>query len=117
MITKFNIFFTTLADTLSTHSVSADAARPWQLMFQDPATPIAEGVMDFHNDLNVRGCVCRYFCWLCSSSSVYNLYIAMLIQYLIVYNTVQLLEIVWTITPALILNVCCITFICIIILG
>ena len=51
MITKFNIFLTTLADTLSTHSVSADAARPWQLMFQDPATPIAEGVMDFHNDL------------------------------------------------------------------
>ena len=50
MITKFNIFLTTLADTLSTHSVSADAARPWQLMFQTP-TPVAEGVMDFHNDL------------------------------------------------------------------
>jgi len=32
-------------------NASCDAARPWQLMFQDPATPVMEGVIDFHNDL------------------------------------------------------------------
>jgi heme/copper-type cytochrome/quinol oxidase subunit 2 len=28
-----------------------DAARPWQLGFQDPASPIAEGIIRFHHDL------------------------------------------------------------------
>jgi cytochrome c oxidase subunit 2 len=28
-----------------------DAAIPWQLGFQDPATPIAEGIIRFHHDL------------------------------------------------------------------
>jgi len=28
-----------------------DAAAPWQLSFSDPATPIMEGIMNFHNDL------------------------------------------------------------------
>ena len=28
-----------------------DAAEPWQLSFQDPATPIAEGIITFHHDL------------------------------------------------------------------
>jgi len=26
-----------------------DAAEPWQLGFQDPATPAMEGMIDFHN--------------------------------------------------------------------
>jgi len=28
-----------------------DAASPWQLSFSDPATPIMEGIINFHNDL------------------------------------------------------------------
>jgi cytochrome c oxidase subunit 2 len=28
-----------------------DAPRPWQLGFQDPASPIAEGIIRFHHDL------------------------------------------------------------------
>ena len=31
----------------------ADAARNWQLSFQDPATPIAEGIIRFHTDLMI----------------------------------------------------------------
>lgn len=31
--------------------VRRDAARPWQMGFQDPATPIAEGIVRFHHDL------------------------------------------------------------------
>jgi heme/copper-type cytochrome/quinol oxidase subunit 2 len=28
-----------------------EAAEPWQLSFQDPATPTMEGIINFHNDL------------------------------------------------------------------
>ena len=107
MITKFNIFLTTLADTLSTHSVSADAARPWQLMFQDPATPIAEGVMDFHNDLMFVVVFVGIFVGYVLVRCV-QLYSSDINP---VPNRVQhgtVLEIVWTITPALILM--CVAF-------
>merc|ERR1711968_354411 len=29
----------------------ADASRPWQMDFQDPATPIMEGIINFHNHI------------------------------------------------------------------
>ena len=28
-----------------------DMAEPWQLGFQDPATPVMEGIITFHNTL------------------------------------------------------------------
>lgn len=28
-----------------------DYAEPWQLSFQDPATPIMEGIVDLHHDI------------------------------------------------------------------
>ena len=31
--------------------VAADAAKPWQLGFQDPATPTIEGIIRFHHDM------------------------------------------------------------------
>jgi cytochrome c oxidase subunit 2 len=31
--------------------INSDAASPWQLGFQDPATPVMEGIINFHNDL------------------------------------------------------------------
>ena len=33
--------------------VTCDAAQDWQLGFQDPATPVMEGVINFHNDLMI----------------------------------------------------------------
>jgi cytochrome c oxidase subunit 2 len=30
-----------------------DVAEPWQINFQDPATPVLEGIIDFHNDLMI----------------------------------------------------------------
>jgi hypothetical protein len=32
-------------------TVQADAAKPWQLGFQFPATPTIEGIIHFHNDI------------------------------------------------------------------
>ena len=28
-----------------------DASVPWQIGFQDPATPVMEGIINFHHDL------------------------------------------------------------------
>jgi len=41
-------FSSLAANTQIAHS---DAAKPWQLGFQDPATPTMEGIVNFHHDL------------------------------------------------------------------
>jgi cytochrome c oxidase subunit 2 len=33
------------------HNVAKDAPLPWQLSFQDPATPSMEGVIDLHHEI------------------------------------------------------------------
>lgn len=81
-----------------------DVAEPWQVGFQDPATPIMEGIINLHHDLMFFICVISIFVtW-------------MLIKTLWHFDTSQnitastlthgtFIEIVWTITPALILLV------------
>ena len=32
---------------MSVNPTHADASRPWQIGFQDPATPVMEGVINF----------------------------------------------------------------------
>jgi len=36
---------------VSVNEVCSDAAERWQLGFQDPASPIMEGIEHFHNDI------------------------------------------------------------------
>jgi len=79
-----------------------DAAESWQLGIQDPATPIAEGMISFHNYLMLFIISIGLFvCW-------------MLIQVVRFFNEEanpvpqkfahsSLLEIVWTILPAFVL--------------
>jgi cytochrome c oxidase subunit 2 len=43
LIVTFLIFSTTFALN--------DAPEPWQFGFQDPATPIMEGIINFHNHI------------------------------------------------------------------
>ena len=51
----------------------ADASRPWQMDFQDPATPIMEGIINFHNHIMFFITVivvlfgCRHGLWLFST--------------------------------------------------
>ena len=33
------------------YPVQCEAAEPWQLGFQDPATPIMEGIVNLHHDI------------------------------------------------------------------
>jgi len=80
-----------------------DAPIPWQLGFQDPATPIIIGIIHFHNHL-------IYFLVVIGTFVVWLLYRA-----LVLFNTKDLnvkpskfthstpLEIVWTLTPAVLL--------------
>nr|QJH88464.1 Cox2 [Pterocladia lucida] len=82
----------------------SDAAENWQLGFQDPATPIMEGIINLHHDLMFFVCVISIFVtW-------------MLIRTLWHFNQYRseipsslshgtLIEIIWTVTPAFILLV------------
>ena len=82
----------------------ADVARPWQMGFQDPATPIMEGIINFNNEL--------MFLMISISFFVGWMLFRALDMFDYDYNKKvdnfthsTLLEIVWTISPALILLV------------
>jgi cytochrome c oxidase subunit 2 len=81
-----------------------DASSPWQLGFQDPATPIMEGIINFHNHIMFFLVVIGFFVmWLLgrclmlysedTNSEVDN------------FTHSTTLEIVWTVVPAIILMV------------
>lgn len=81
---------------------NADAATDWQLGFQDPATPVMEGIVNFHNDLMIVvvgvGVFVGYIMWV----TVQNFNKAANP----VPNRIQhgtKLEIIWTLIPAFIL--------------
>lgn len=83
-------------------NVFSDASEPWQLSFQDPATPVMEGMINFHHDI-------MFLLILIVISTLYILTRTILlfnettnpIPQKFVHGTV--VEVVWTITPALIL--------------
>lgn len=41
--------------------VFMDAPEAWQMTFQNPASPIAQGIQDLHHDIFFYG-FCGYFC-------------------------------------------------------
>lgn len=79
-----------------------DAPEPWQFGLQDPATPNLEGMLFFHNYLMIFVIAISFFvCWF-----LYTI----LTSYLVIFNLQvekfthsNLLEIVWTILPAIVL--------------
>jgi cytochrome c oxidase subunit 2 len=83
-------------------NVECDAATPWQYGFQDPASPIAEGIVRFHHDLIIVLIMVTIFVtW-------------MLVRCVMMYNENSqkhstgnvhgtVLEVVWTVVPGLIL--------------
>lgn len=82
--------------------VHCDAAVPWQRGFQDPATPIAEGIVHFHHDLRVILVVVTTFVGWRRGRCVHH-FSADKTEWpsTRVHGTV--IEIVWTLVPALIL--------------
>ena len=84
--------------------VYADAATPWQLYFQDPATPIMEGIFNFHNDLMFFIVLLAIFVSFLLARCLYFFNEdTNKVSSNVIHGTV--LEIIWTITPALILMI------------
>lgn len=86
------------------HIAFLDAAHPWQLGFQDPATPVMEGIIHFNNQLMFLMILIACFVgWMLYRSLV--LFAADSAHSLQPENFTHstLLEVVWTISPALIL--------------
>ena len=81
-----------------------DAAQPWQFSFQDPATPIMEGIIEFHNHLMLFITLIALFTsWLLFASLFY--YSEKFERESEMFTHSTPLEIIWTIVPALILLV------------
>jgi heme/copper-type cytochrome/quinol oxidase subunit 2 len=82
----------------------ADAAKPWQLGFQSPATPTMEGIIRFHHDLMFLVVVVvvfvGYMMFRCLQHFNEEKH-PVAVQ--VVHGSV--IEVVWTIIPALILMV------------
>jgi len=81
-----------------------DSSIPWSLSFQDPATPVMEGIVNIHNDI-------MFFL---ISTAILTFWVLFRVVYYFnesrneipsknVHGTV--IEIVWTVTPALILTI------------
>jgi cytochrome c oxidase subunit 2 len=113
----FSLMFNFLVKLVCVNEVCLDAAERWQLSFQDPASPIMEGITHFHNDIMFFIVVIAIFVtwvlWRClqlfSSDEPKSHDVSGHIAHMEVYkNGVYhhtMLEIVWTTIPAIILAI------------
>nr|YP_009114043.1 cytochrome c oxidase subunit 2 [Ahnfeltia plicata]AHB62106.1 cytochrome c oxidase subunit 2 [Ahnfeltia plicata] len=82
----------------------SDAAENWQLGFQDPATPIMEGIINLHHDLMFFICVVSIFVsWMLGRTLWHFECKQNPVPSTLAHGT--LIEMIWTITPAFILLV------------
>jgi cytochrome c oxidase subunit 2 len=77
-----------------------DVPQKWQMLFQDEATPIAAGIIDFHNKA-------MYYLIIIFSIVTYFLLVRIFsnrsINYFKAINHSTIIELIWTITPGFIL--------------
>lgn len=101
---KFNFFKSFIFILFSTNLTFCDAAVPWQIGFQDPATPIMEGIINFHNHIMFFLVITGLFvCWLLFRCCV--LYSWENNPTVDNFTHSTKLEIIWTVVPALVLMV------------
>ena len=80
-----------------------DAAEPWQVTFQDPASPVMEGIIHLHHDIMFYGFIIGAFVlWLLFKATFTFHYTKNPIASKISHSTG--LEIIWTILPAVVLG-------------
>ena len=81
---------------------SCDAAEPWQIGFQDPATPVMQGLIDLHHDLMFfLSFILVFVCWILGRTLYHFNASKHPTPYKITHGT--LVEVVWTVTPSIIL--------------
>jgi len=84
--------------------IAADVAEAWAMNFQDPATPIMEGIIEFHNHLMFFIILIGIFTtWVLGRCLVFYNEDTNKVSEMFTHSTY--LEIVWTVVPALILLV------------
>lgn len=89
---------------LHTRPVCLDAPESWQMTFQDPATPIMEGIIDLHHDISFFLIIILFFVlWMLARTLYYFQFSSRFNQLpeKILHGTV--IEIVWTIIPSFVL--------------
>jgi len=83
---------------------SLDAPQPWQLSFQDPASPIAAGIQDLHHDIMFfMVFILTFVVWVLARTMWFFDATKNPIPSKIIHGTV--LEIVWTVTPCFVLMI------------
>jgi len=101
---KFSYLFYLLYNFFFVSRILCDAPESWQLGFQDPATPIMEGIINLHHDLMFFICVISVFVtWMLFRTLCYFSFEQNLVPSSLTHGT--LIEMVWTVTPAVILLV------------
>ena len=80
---------------------SNDAAEPWQYGFQDSATPVMEGIINLHDDIFFFLIIIVVGVFWMMMSIIYTFNNAKIVYKYLRHGT--LIEIIWTITPALVL--------------
>lgn len=89
---------------LLTSFIFCDAAESWQIGLQDPATPVMEGIINFHNHLMFfMVFIAMFVFWMLSR--ILTTYTADIHPKPEKFTHSTILEVVWTIVPALILLV------------
>jgi cytochrome c oxidase subunit 2 len=95
---KFLLFLYALMPFVS----FSDAPEAWQMGFQDPATPIMQGLIDLHHDIQFfLIAVLVFVVWMVARALYLFHYTRNPIPEKLIHGT--LIEIVWTITPSLVL--------------
>jgi cytochrome c oxidase subunit 2 len=93
----------TISSFINYFIASADAPKAWQFGFQDPATPVMEGIINLHHDVMFFCILIVVFvCWMLARTVIhFHEDVETSWRTNQVHGTV--LEIVWTIVPAAIL--------------
>lgn len=100
MLIKFTYLFLVLLFNFNT--LKCDAPEKWQFGFQDPATPIMEGIINLHHDLMFFICLISVFVsWILIRVLWHFISTKSTVPFLITHGT--LIELLWTTIPAIIL--------------
>lgn len=83
--------------------LEGDVSESWQITFQDPATPLMEGILRFHSILLfVTLCIFIFVCWMLSRV-LYLFNFKKQQKSNVKFTSNDILEIIWTIIPTIIL--------------
>jgi len=101
-MTRLNFILVALG--LAPQIAFADAPELWQVGFQDSATPIAQGIQDLHHDIFFfLVAILIFVVWMLARTLWFFHYTKHPVPSKIIHGTT--LEIVWTVTPSIILMI------------